>query len=103
MISKKGKRKIVFEGLTYYWSVKKENDTGILSIGSEDKSTLFSYRVNQIGDEYIHPEISVLQSEKIAPGIYPFFPPLSDETISAGNVRAILNWYSKQITGSKTE
>jgi hypothetical protein len=97
MINKKGKRKIVFEGETYYWFVKKENNTDFLSVGSEDKSSLISYRVNQINDEFIHPKISVLQSEKMSPGVYSFFPPLSDESISGSTVRAILNWYFKQV------
>ena len=97
MINKKGKRKIVFEGLTYYWYVKKENDTDFLSISSEDKKRVLLYRVNQISEEYIHPKISVLQSEKLIPGVYSFFPPLADEGISAHNVRAILNWYTNQM------
>ena len=96
MINKKGKRKIVFEEQTYYWYVKKENDTDFLSISSEDKKLFLSYRVDQISDEYIHPKISVLQSERLIPGVYSFFPPLADESISAHNVRAILNWYTKQ-------
>lgn len=96
MISKKGKRKIVFEEQTYYWFAKKENDTAFLSISSEDKKLIFSYRINQISDEYIHPKISVLQSEKLVPGVYSFFPPLSDEGMSGHNVCAILNWYKEQ-------
>ncbi|TSJ44940.1 hypothetical protein [Fluviicola chungangensis] len=97
MINKKGKRKIVFEGETYYWFVKKESEADFLSIGSEDKSTLILYHINQINDEFIHPKIAVLQSEKMSPGAYSFFPPLSDESISGSTVRAILNWYFIQV------
>ncbi|MGV3609596.1 MAG: hypothetical protein ACO1N0_01520 [Fluviicola sp.] len=96
MINKKGKRKIVFNGLTYYWFVKKEDNLDLLSIGSEDKLTLLSYRVDQISDKYIHPKITIIQSEKLIPGIYSFFPPLADEVITNHSVRAILNWHSKQ-------
>lgn len=100
MISKKGKRKIVFEGLTYYWYVKKENDTDFLSISSEDKKLVLSYRVNQIDDDYLRPKIRVVQSEKLLSGVYLFWPILSDEAISNYNVFAILNWYMKKTAES---
>lgn len=93
MIAKKGKRTLIFKGITYVWFVKKTDEAALLSISSEDKKLVLSYRVDQINDEYIHPKISVLQSEKLIPGVYSFFPPLADEGISAHNVRAILNWY----------
>lgn len=96
MISAKGKRKLIFEDGEYFWQVKKVHGTDFLSISSTDKKMVLSYRVNQIGDEYIHPEIKVLQSEKMIPGVYSFFPPLADESISASNVRAILTWYLSQ-------
>lgn len=96
MINKKGKRKIVFEGTTYYWYVKKENDTDFLSISSEDKKLVLSYRVNQIDDDYIRPKIRVVQSEKLLSGVYLFWPILSDEIISGRNIAKILNWYVKQ-------
>ncbi len=96
MIAKKGKRKLVFENTEYVWFVKKTDDTALLSISSVDKKLVLSYRVNQISDEYIHPKITVLQSEKMAPGVYSFFPPLADESISANTIRALLKWYTEQ-------
>lgn len=103
MLSKKGKRTLVFKDSEYGWFVKKINDEAFLSISSTDKKLVISYRVNQISDEYIHPEITLLQSAKIPPGVYAFFPPLADESVSAANVRAILKWYFKQVETQKRE
>lgn len=96
MIGKKGKRLLVFENTEYVWFVKKTGDEALLSISSVDKKLVISYRVNQISDEYIHPKITILQSEKLVPGVYSFFPPLVDESISANTIRALLKWYAEQ-------
>jgi hypothetical protein len=101
MIGKKGKRTLVFENREYVWFVKKTDDIAFLSISSVDKKQVLLYRVNQIGDDYIHPKISILQSEKLAPGVYSFFPPLADESISANTIRSILKWVKLQTEESR--
>ena len=100
MIGKKGKRSLVFENTEYVWFVKKTDETAFLSISSVDKKIVLSYRVNQISDEYIHPKISILQSEKMRPGVYSFFPPLEDESISTYIILAILKWHELQTEAS---
>lgn len=98
MISKKGKRKLIYKGQLFYWFVKLDDDYDIpyLHIISSNRKLCLVYRVDQINDKFIHPKISVLQSEKIKKGLYHFFPPIADESISNHNVCAILNWYEIQ-------
>ena len=98
MISQKRKRKITYKDKLYYWYVKEGEDDAefYLHIVSDDKKILITYRVNQISDYLIRPKVIVVRNEKLANGEYNFSPPLSDETISAHNVRAILNWYENQ-------
>jgi hypothetical protein len=97
-ISHKGKRKITYKEKLYLWYIAMDDDDcyHYLKIISEDKKTYLSYRVNQIGDYFIHPKISVVESDKLQKGTYVFFPPIADEIISNYNVRAILNWYDSR-------
>lgn len=97
-ISKKRKRQIVYNGQSYLWFVKEDDDSfdTYLYIISTDKKLQLTYRTNQINDCFIAPKIFVKQSEKLKYGLYQFFPPISDEFISAHNVRAILNWHNEQ-------
>lgn len=94
-VSTKRKRKLLFDNELYLWYVKEDYDSldYNLHIVSADCKVCLIYRINQINDEFIHPKISVLQSDRLKPGVYSFFPPLADETISSANVRAILNWH----------
>ena len=98
MLSQKRKRKIAYKDKLYYWYVKEGKDDAqfYLHIISDDKKLLIIYRVNQISDYFIRPKVNVVRNEKLTNGEYHFFPPLSDESISAHNVRAILNWYENQ-------
>ncbi|MDR2920343.1 MAG: hypothetical protein LBV72_13395 [Tannerella sp.] len=67
-----------------------------LCIISDDRKLQLVYRLNQINDKFIHPKIRVAESEKLKTGWYHFFPPIADESMSAHNVSAILNWHEKQ-------
>lgn len=57
MISTKGKRKVVFEGNTYYWHIKKdENEILWIHIVSEDKSVYMKHGFDKeisVGSQYI--------------------------------------------------
>ena len=57
MISTKGKRKVVFEGSTYYWHIKKdENEIPWIHIVSEDKSVYMKRGFDKeisVGSQYI--------------------------------------------------
>lgn len=98
MISEKGKRKLIYKDQLFYWFVKLDEDYDMpyLHIISEDKQLCLVYRVNQISDEFIHPKIRVLKSDKMKKGLYCFFSPVADESISTHNVRAVLNWHEQQ-------
>ena len=98
MISQKGKRKITYKDKLYYWYVKKDEDDNqsYLHIISDDKKMLIIYRVNQINDNLLRPKVNVVRNNKLVNGLYHFVPTLSDESISAHNVRAILSWYENQ-------
>ncbi|WP_296151483.1 hypothetical protein [uncultured Flavobacterium sp.] len=97
-ISHKRKRKIKYKENLYLWNIIKDDDYDeyYLSIISDDKKLHLSYRINQFSDCFIHPKITVLKSEKLEKGTYPFFPPIADEIISNYNVGAILNWHENQ-------
>ena len=95
--SKNGKRKIIYNENIFYWFVKRDEDHGTdyLNIIKEDRSLVIFYRVNQIGDEFIHPKIFVEKSSRLKTGLYSFFPPLSDEIITPKTVRKILKWHDQ--------
>ena len=98
-VSAKGKRRLTFEGKLYYWYVAEDRDSAdyLLHIVSEDKKLVLEYRVDQISDAFIHPKLRVVASPDMKPGIYAFFPPLPDETVTSTTVAAVLNWYSEQL------
>ena len=95
--SKKGKRKIIYNEEIFYWFVKRDEDysTDYLNIIKEDRSLVIFYRVNQISDEFIHPKVFIEKSSRLKTGLYPFFPPLSDEIITPKTVSNILKWHDQ--------
>jgi hypothetical protein len=96
-ISKKGKRKIIYNEELFFWYIKKDDDYGTdyLNIVKEDRSVVIYYRINQINDEFIHPKITVQKSPRLKSGLYNFFPPLSDEIITSKTVSRILKWHEQ--------
>jgi hypothetical protein len=97
-ISQKRKRKLIYDGDLYLWYVKEDDDFSSiyrLHIMSEDGKMNLIYRVDQISDDVINPEIFVEKSDRLQRGWYRFWPPLADESISNHNVRKILDWYKE--------
>ena len=98
--SKKGKRKINYNGEIFYWFVKKDEDYDIdyLNIINENQSLVIFYRVNQISDEFIHPKIFIQKSSRLKTGLYCIFPPLMDEIITPKTISSILKWHAETDT-----
>ena len=66
-LSKKGKRKIIYNEEIFYWYIKSDEDYGTdyLNIIKEDCSIVIFYRVNQISDEFIHPKVFIEKSNRL--------------------------------------
>ena len=96
-ISKKGKRKIIYNEELFYWFIQRDEDYGTdhLNIIKEDRSLIIFYRVNQIRDEFIHPKVFIKKSSRLKTGLYPFFPLLSDEIITPKTIINILKWHEQ--------
>ncbi len=93
-VAKKGKRKIQFNDMIFYWYVADwAKEEYPLHIMSEDKKIQIHYQVNSINQHIICPKVFIEKSDTWKRGTYSFFPVLSDEGISAYNVRKILEWY----------
>ena len=101
-LSKKGKRKIIYNEEIFYWYIKSDEDYGTdyLNIIKEDCSIVIFYRVNQISDEFIHPKVFIEKSNRLKTGLYCFFPPLSDEIITPKTVSMILKWHEQTDTST---
>ena len=96
-ISKKGKRKIIYNEELFYWFIQRDEDYGTdhLNIIKEDRSLIIFYRVNQIRDEFIHPKVFIKKSSRLKTGLYPFFPLLSDEITTPKTIINILKWHEQ--------
>jgi hypothetical protein len=62
MISRKGKRKLIYQGITYYWYIAKDDgEHPVIHISSEDKKVLLLVPFDKelsIGTHYIEDILS---------------------------------------------
>ncbi|MFD1900637.1 hypothetical protein [Enterococcus termitis] len=93
-VSKKLKRKIIFNDNVFYWYVGKDPfDKYVakaLHIVSADKSFLIVYRLSAVTEGSVFPKLEIIKSNYIKPGFYDLNRESNERTVTPKLVESIL-------------